>query len=238
MHAMILLLFLLFLGNLTKIIPLASLAGILVVVAYNMSEWRSFKNIFKNPKSDIAVLLTTFFLTVFVGLNIALPFGIILALLLFVKRVMETSNIEVFDHGEVEDEKSEISEEFETFEIPQEVQVFHIKGPFFFGIANKFEEVEKEIRKKSSVRILRFNRVPFIDSTGLKNLRSFIDRCHSKNIFVIFSEVQPKVFDSLKKDSIVAMLTWDNICPDIETALSRAKELIHFMEIEQKKDKP
>ncbi len=235
-HALVLLLFLLFLGNLTKIIPLASLAGILVVVAYNMSEWRSFKSILKNPKSDIAVLLTTFFLTVFVGLNIALPFGVILALLLFVKRVVETSGVEVFAR-EVEDEKSHVSEKFETIEIPGGIQVFQIKGPFFFGITNKFEEIEKEMHEKTKVRILRFNRVPFIDSTGLKNLRSFIDRCHRKDIFVIFSAVEPKVLDSLKKDGITELLTWENICPDIETAVLRGKELIHFMELEQKINK-
>ncbi len=233
-HAVVLLLFLLFLGGLTKLIPLASLAGILVVVSYNMSEWRSFINIFKNPKSDVAVLLTTFLLTVLVGLNIAIPFGIILALILFAKRVMETSNIEVF-HSEIEDEKSHLSEDADTIDVPEGIEVYQIKGPFFFGIANKFEEIEKEIKEKPKVRILRLSRVPFIDSTGLKNLRTLINRCHQQNIFVILSGVEPKVMTSLKKDSIINLLTWDNVCPDIETSISRAKELIHFMELDESK---
>ncbi len=235
-HALVLLMFLLFLGKLTNLIPLASLAGILVVVAYNMSEWRSFKNILKNPRSDIAVLLTTFFLTIFVGLNIALPFGIILALILFVKRVMETSDIKVLQHMS-EDEMVSESDSIDSIEKPTGIEVFHIKGPFFFGIANKFEEVEKELREKPKVRILRFKRVPFIDSTGLKNLRSLIDRCYRHNIFVILSGVEPKVLESLRKDGIVNILTWDNICPDTKTAVARAKELIHFSELDQSSKK-
>ncbi len=232
-HALVLLLFLLFLADLTNYIPLASLAGILVVVAYNMSEWRSFKSILKNPKSDIAVLLTTFFLTLFVGLNIALPFGMILALLLFVKRVMETSGIEVFQHEE-ENKVSDV-DSFEKIEKPTGIEIFQIKGPYFFGFANKFEAVEKELHAKPKVRILKFDRVPFIDSTGLKNLRSFIDRCYRNNIFVVLSGVEPQVLESLEKDGITNLLTWDNICPDIEAAIIRSEELIHFMELEQDK---
>ncbi len=232
-HALVLLLFLLFLADLTNYIPLASLAGILVVVAYNMSEWRSFKSILKNPKSDIAVLLTTFFLTLFVGLNIALPFGMILALLLFVKRVMETSGIEVFQHEE-ENKVSDV-DSFEKIEKPTGIEIFQIKGPYFFGFANKLEAVEKELHAKPKVRILKFDRVPFIDSTGLKNLRSFIDRCYRNNIFVVLSGVEPQVLESLEKDGITNLLTWDNICPDIEAAIIRSEELIHFMELEQDK---
>ena len=231
-HAIILLLFLLLLGNLAQLIPLASLAGILVVVSYNMSEWRSFASILKNPKSDVAVLLTTFFLTILFGLDIAIPFGIIIALILFTKRVMETSNVEVF-HKEVEDEKSHFTEDFEKVEIPHGVEVYQIIGPFFFGIANKFEEIEKEIKEKPKVRILRFSRVPFIDSTGLKNLRSLINKCHQQNIFVILSGVEPKVLASLKKDGIIDLLTWDNVCPTIEAAILRAKELIHYMDLDE-----
>ncbi len=224
-HAVILLLFMLFLGKLAMMIPLAALAGILVVVAYNMSEWRSFRSILKSSKSESTILLTTFLLTVFVGLNFALPFGIIMALILFVRRVMETTDIEVLRH-EVEDERSHISDDFETLEIPSGVEVFQIKGPFFFGIANKFEEAEREIHEIPKVRIIRMRRVPFIDSTGLKNLRSFYERSKRHNTRIILSGVSPKAREALVKEGLYFEIGTENICDNIECALIRAKEIL------------
>ena len=224
-HAAILLLFMLFLGKLAMMIPLAALAGILVVVAYNMSEWRSFRSILKSSRGEASVLLTTFLLTILVGLNIALPFGIILALILFVNRVMETSEIEVLKH-EVEDEKSHISEDFETLDIPKGVEVFQIRGPFFFGIANKFEDAEKEIGEAPKVRILRMRRVPFIDSTGMKNLRSFCDRSRKHNTQILLSGVTPKAMRALIKEGLYDDIGHENICENIESALERAREII------------
>jgi len=224
-HAVILLLFMLFLGKLAMMIPLAALAGILVVVAYNMSEWRSFRSILKNSKSESTILLTTFLLTIFVGLNFALPFGIIMALILFVRRVMETTDIEVLRH-EVEDERTHISDDLETLEIPREVEVFQIKGPFFFGIANKFEEAEQEIREIPKVRIIRMRRVPFIDTTGLKNLRSFYERSKRHNTRIILSGVSPKAREALMKEGLYFEIGTENICENIECALTRAKEML------------
>lgn len=224
-HAVILLLFMLFLGKLAMMIPLAALAGILVVVAYNMSEWRSFRSILKNSKSESTILLTTFLLTIFVGLNFALPFGIIMALILFVRRVMETTDIEVLRH-EVEDERTHISDDLETLEIPREVEVFQIKGPFFFGIANKFEEAEQEIREIPKVRIIRMRRVPFIDTTGLKNLRSFYERSKRHNTRIILSGVSPKAREALMKEGLYFEIGTENICDNIECALARAKEML------------
>ncbi len=224
-HAIVLLLFMLFLGNLAMKIPLAALSGVLVVVCYNMSEWRSFKNILKSSRGEASVLLVTFLLTVFVGLNFALPFGIILAMILFVNRVMETTDIEVLRH-EVEDERSHISEDFETLEIPEGVEVFQIKGPFFFGIANKFEEAEQEIREIPKVRIIRMRRVPFIDSTGLKNLRSFYERSKRHNTQIILSGVTPKAKSALKKEGLYDDIGEENICDNIECSLAHARKLV------------
>ncbi len=224
-HAIVILFFMLFLGKLAMYIPLTALAGVLIVVAYNMSEWRSFKSILKSSRGEIAVLLTTFLLTVFIGLNFALPFGIILAMILFIKRVMETTDIDVL-RSEVEDEKSHVSDDFETLQIPRRVEVFQIKGPFFFGIANKFEEAEKEIHEIPKVRIIRMRRVPFIDSTGLKNLRNFISRSQKHNTRVILSGVTPKALKAMEKDGLDQEIGRQNICENIEKSLDRSREIL------------
>jgi len=224
-HAIVMLLLMLFLANLAKLIPLSALAGVLVVVAYNMSEWRSFKNILKSARGEAAVLLTTFLLTIFIGLSFALPFGIILAMVLFINRVMETTDIAVLKH-EVEDEQSHVSDGFETLIIPKGVEVFQIRGPFFFGIANKFEEAEKEIHEAPLVRIIRMRRVPFIDSTGLRNLRSFVERSKKHNTTIILSGVIPKAMEQIKKEGLLAEIGDANICENIEKALDRSRELL------------
>ena len=224
-HAVILLFFMLFLGKLAMMIPLTALAGILVVVAYNMSEWRSFRSILRSSRGEASVLLTTFLLTILAGLNVALPFGIILALVLFVNRVMETSEIEVLKH-EVEDEKSHISEDIDTLDIPKGVEVFQIMGPFFFGIANKFEEAEKEIHETPKVRILRMRRVPFIDSTGMKNLRNFCNRSWKHGTKILLSGVTPKAMRALIKEGLYDEIGKENVCENIESALDRAREVM------------
>lgn len=224
-HALVMLVLMLFLGKLAKLIPLTALAGVLIVVAYNMSEWRSFRNIIKSSRGEAAVLITTFVLTIFIGLNFALPFGIILALILFVNRVMETTDIEVLKH-DVEDESSHVSDGFETLEIPKGVEVFQIKGPFFFGIANKFEEAEKEIHEIPKVRIIRMRRVPFIDSTGLKNLRSFINRSHKHNTRIILSGATRKALLAIRKEGLCDVIGTENICNNIEEALKRSREIL------------
>ncbi len=147
-HALVLLLIMLFFGKYAKLIPMSTLAGILIVVAYNMSEWRSFKGLFKNSKSDVAVLLTTFFLTVIIDLTVAIQFGLLLAVLLFLKRVIETSDVAVLNMV-VENDTDELADEGENLQIPEGVEVFEVNGPFFFGIANKFEEAEKAYRRKT-----------------------------------------------------------------------------------------
>lgn len=226
-HAIFVLLVLLFFGKWARLIPMPTLAGILFVVAYNMSEWRSFKGMFRNSRSDVVVLLTTFSLTILIDITVAIQFGLVLAAFLFVRRVSETSGIEILN-DEVENEQSHISEEGidVKLSIPEGVEVFQIKGPFFFGVANKFEEAEKQLGKKPLVRIIRMRNVPFIDSTGVKNLDNFLNKTMKGNIHVIISGLQPRTSDTLKKTGILKKVGSSNVCKDIEAALERAREVI------------
>jgi sulfate permease, SulP family len=223
-HALFVLLVLLFFGKWAAYIPMPTLAGILFLVAYNMSEWRSFKGMFRNTKSDVAVLLTTFFLTVLIDISIAIQFGLVLAAFLFVKRVSETSGIEILTAEE--NEKSEVLDLEETLDIPTGVEVFQIKGPFFFGVANKFEESEKQLGSRPQVRIIRLRQVPFIDSTGLRNLESFLNKTMNRNIRVIFSGLQPQTRAALQKSRLLDIVGNENVCENIEAALKRARQLM------------
>lgn len=224
-HAITLLLILLFFGKLARLIPMSTLAGILIMVSYNMSEWRSFKGLFRNSRSDIAVLLVTFFLTVVIDLTVAIQFGLLLAILLFLKRIIETTGVEVLKM-EVEDDADEFAEEGQQLNIPEGVEVFEINGPFFFGVANKFEEAEKNLTKMPLVRIIRLRRVPFIDATGLSNLRNFIRRAKNKNIHIILSGANVQVRNALQKNGFFELLGEENICPDIQCSLKKADELL------------
>ena len=227
-HAVVLLLIMLFFGKLAKLIPMSCLAGILVVVSYNMSEWRSFKGLFRNSKSEIAVLLTTFLLTVIIDLTVAIQFGLLLAVLLFLKRVIDTSGVEVLNMA-VEDENSSEAEGGLKLVLPEKVEVFEVNGPFFFGVANKFEEAEKQVTSKPKIRIIRLYRVPFIDSTGLSNLKSFIQKTQANGIKVILSGPVKSVLDALDKNGITDQVGKENVCADITVAILRAEELLHTL---------
>jgi SulP family sulfate permease len=223
-HALFLLLIYLFLMPLAANIPFACLAGILVVVSYNMSEWRSFKAIFKNPKSDVVVLLTTFFLTVIFDLTIAIEIGLLIAFVLFIKRVMETSSIKVIEDELQRTEDSESDSVYEK--VNKQVQIYEIDGPFFFGVANKFDEVGNRSKKnKPTVRIIRMRKVPFIDSTGLKNLRSLCDKSKSEKIQIILSGVTEEVYKVLDKSGFADYLGKEFIFDHISKALDKANEL-------------
>lgn len=171
-HAVVLLLILLFLMPLAQYIPMACLAGVLVIVSYNMSGWRTFKALLKNPKSDVTVLLITFFLTVIFDLTIAIEVGLVIACVLFMHRVMETTEISVIKDEINLNEESNSKEDEENLSIPKGVEVYEINGPYFFGIATKFEEIMSRLGDRPKVRIIRMRKVPFIDSTGIHNLTS------------------------------------------------------------------
>lgn len=225
-HAAVLLLILLFLGGLTKHIPMACLAGVLVIVAYNMSEWRTFKALMKNPKSDVAVLLATFSLTVIFDLTIAIEIGLLLAVVLFLRRISETSTVSLFKNDVAESDYIEGSIEAEMLHVPDGVEVYEIEGPFFFGVANKFEETMKQIGDKPKVRIIRMRKVPFIDSTGSHNLENLIRMSSKDKTQILLSGVNENVRSVLIKVGIEELLGAENICSNINEALARANQLV------------
>ena len=228
-HAVVLLLIYLFLMPYAVYIPLSCLAAILVQVAYNMSEWKTFKYLLRGDKSDVAVLLITFFLTVIVDLTVAIEVGVLLAIVLFVRRVMETSHVNILqDHtlAATEDPEAAAMENTDRLNIPDGVEVYEIDGPFFFGLASRFEELEQMKSKEAKVRIIRMRRVPFIDSTGVNNLRSLCERTRKRGVTVILSGVTEKVQASLEKFGVDKEIGVDNIFPHIVPALEKAAEIV------------
>lgn len=226
-HSVFLMMIVLFLGQLTKHIPMVCLAAILIVVSYNMSEWRSFRDLLKNSKADVAVLLTTFLLTLIFDLTIAIEIGLVLAVFLFLKRMNEVTNVSVIK-GELDlSHETEFEHDEEIFTLPKDVEVYEIDGPFFFGIANKFDESMRIIGDKAKVRIIRMRKVPFIDSTGLHNLESLCDKSLKDGIHIILSGVKSNVHVMIDKSNIPSMIGEENICNDIMIALDRAKEVLN-----------
>jgi SulP family sulfate permease len=227
-HAAVLLLIYLFLMPYAVYIPLGCLAAILVMVAYNMSEWKTFKYLLRGDKSDVAVLLLTFFLTVIVDLTVAIEVGVVLAIVLFVRRVMQTSTISVLDGNQLaatEDPEKAAMENTDKLDIPAGVEVYEIDGPFFFGLASRFEEFENRKSGETKVRIIRMRKVPFIDSTGVNNLRSLCERTRKRGVTVILSGVTEKVQATLEKFGVDKEIGAENIFPHIVPALAKAKEL-------------
>jgi SulP family sulfate permease len=223
-HAVVLSLILLFLGPLTRHIPMACLAGVLMVVSYNMSEWRTFRSLLKNPKSDVTVLLTTFLLTVVFDLTIAIEIGLLLAMLLFMRRMMETTKVSVTTESIDLSEDGEMPHHEEVLKVPKGVEVYEINGPFFFGIANKFDECMRRMGDKPVVRIVRMRKVPFMDSTGLHNLESLCRLSQKENIRIILSGVNPKVHELLIKNGMDRRIGAENICSHINEALAKAAQ--------------
>ncbi len=228
-HAIVLLLIFLFLMPYAVYIPLGCLAAILVMVAYNMSEWRTFKYLLKGNRTDVAVLLITFFLTVIIDLTVAIEVGLVLAIILFVKRISETSTIRVLEGdtvpGTENDEKAMLADT-EHLDIAPEVEVYEIDGPFFFGLASKLDEIDHGMRKQNlKVRIIRMRKVPFMDSTGLNNLRSLWKRSKKDDVQIILSGVNDNVLAYLTKVGFVQELGKEYIFPHIIPAVAKANEL-------------
>ena len=225
-HAIVLALIYLFLMPLVKFIPMACLAGILVVVSYNMSEWRSFKAILKNPKSDIIVLLVTFFLTVIFDLTIAIEVGVLIACLLCMKRMAETTNVSVLSDEIDPNADSDVQGNLDHLTIPEGVKVYEINGPYFFGIGNKFEEMMGDMGGRAKVRIIRMRKVPFIDSTGVHNLSNMCKMCSQMGVRVVLSGVNPKVMKVIEDAGMDDVVGKENICSHINLALQRAEQIL------------
>jgi SulP family sulfate permease len=216
-HAVTLLLIMLFFGKYAAMIPLSCLAGILIVVAYNMSEWRSFISIMSGSKYDVLVLIVTFLLTVFTDLTVAIEVGMILSALLFMQRMSKLGEI-----ISVENDK-DLIEDYGT--LPDGISVYEINGPFFFGAANKYKEVLKEVGIKSLVLILRMRNVPFIDATGMHNFKEVLKTLRSYKVKVILSGVQQGVYNELLKSDIHHYIPKENICFDYDCAKIKAEEI-------------
>jgi len=222
-HAVTLLLIMLFFGKWAKLIPMSVLAGILMVVAYNMSEWRSFRSVLKGSKYDILVLLTVFFLTVLVDLTVAIEVGIVLSALLFMQRMGKLSSIEPMEPD------TDVIENYSA--LPRGVDVYEISGPFFFAAAQEYRDTLRNISYKSNVLILRMRHVPFIDSTGVHNFIEMLTEMEKRGIRIILSGVQPEVRKELQQYGIDEMLGTEYICDSFAKALEQAGLHIAFTEM-------
>ena len=225
-HTLVLLLIFLFLMPLINYVPMSCLAAVLIVVAYNMSGWRTIIGIFKAPKSDISVLLVTFFLTVIFDLTIAIEIGLLLAVVLFLRRVMENTQIKVYGEQLDVAEGTEATTH-EVLDVENGVEVYEIDGPFFFGVATKFDEMMRQsMVERSMVRIIRMRKVPFIDSTGLHNLETLIKSSQNVGIHVVLSGVQDKVRETLYHANIDKLIGEDHICDHITKAVAMANDIV------------
>ena len=226
-HAIVLLLIFLFLMPLAQYIPMACLAGVLVVVSYGMSGWRSCLSIMRNPKSDIIVLVTTFLLTIVFDLTVAIEVGLLAACLLFMRRMAETTEVKVIcDAININEDADTENTQEESLSIPEGVEVYEINGPYFFGAGNKFEEVMNAFSDKPKVRIIRMRKVPFIDSTGIHNLTNLCIMSEKKGIKIVLSGVTERVHETLTKAHFQQIVSEKNICSHIDFALERAKQLV------------
>ena len=226
-HAGVLLLIFLFLMPLAQYIPMACLAGVLVVVSYGMSGWRSFLALMKNPKSDVTVLIITFLLTIIFDLTVAIEVGLIIACLLFMRRMSETTDVKVISDEIDPNLESELSSgNLEHLTIPQGVEVYEINGPYFFGAGNRFEEIMASFGDRPKVRIIRMRKVPFVDSTGIHNLTNLCIMSKKEGIHIVLSGVNDKVNSQLQKADFYKLIGEENICSHINIALERAKEII------------
>lgn len=232
-HALVVLLILLSLGSLSRFIPTACLAGMLVVASYNMSGWRSIRGLFKGQKSDFLVMLTTLSLTVLFDLSIAIEVGLLLAVFLFMKRVQETSTISIATESIDPSEGTDFDLK-EVLTIPKKVEVFEIDGPFFFGIANKFDEQMSVIGGKPKIRIIRMRHVPFIDATGLQNLQTLMRNSHKEQIKVLLSGVNEHVRSTLQKSGFMNEFGDEIIFSNITDALDEANRLLPSFESKHK----
>ena len=227
-HALVLLLIYIFLMPLINYVPMACLAAVLVVVSYNMSGWRTIVGLLKAPKSDISIMLVTFLLTVVFDLTIAIEIGLLLAVVLFLRRVMENTEIKVYSEQLDVAEGTDLdSTHHEVLDVLPGVSVYEIDGPFFFGVATKFDEMMRStLVDKPKVRIIRMRKVPFIDSTALHNLEILIKSSQSEGIHIVLSGVKPNVRETLMHAGIDRLIGAGHICPHISVAVEMANSIV------------
>ncbi|HTH31576.1 MAG TPA: sulfate permease [Lacibacter sp.] len=225
-HALVLLLIMLFAGKWAALIPMPTLAGILVVVAYNMSEWESFAAVLKGPRSDIAVMLTTFFLTVIIDLTVAIEIGMVLAAFLFMRKMIQFSDVRMFSN-EMEGKNFTDNEAIANYSIPDNIEVFEITGPLFFGAAYKFKDAIKFIERPPKVLVIRMRHVPIIDATGIKTIEEVYKKSKQRGTKLILSEVHSnRVLDELRKTRLLFAIGKANVTDTFAEALERSKTVI------------
>lgn len=234
--ALMLLLIMLFMGKFAMLIPMPCLAGILFMIAYNMSEWRTCKSFVQSNKYDAAVLLTTLFLTLMFGLTVAIQVGLLMAVLIFLKRITESSNVKMVENNILNTEEEEPLVEQDTLVIAKGIQVYEINGPFFFGIANKLTglEVDDPLRRPK-VKIIRMRMVPFVDSTGARNLSMLVTKSQKDGIKIILSGVTRPVYKELKAFGVVEKIGKENIYDHISKAVAAANAIIESQKVKDKK---
>ena len=223
-HALVLLLIMLFFGRLAALIPMATLAGILVVVAYGMSEWRIFVKLFRGPRSDVIVLLITFLLTVLIDLTVAIQVGVVLAAVLFMKRMADVTQVGYLNAGEGEDDDEHDTYSLRSRTLPPGVEVFEVSGPFFFGAADKFKDAIGRLEKKPRVLILRMRHVLSIDATALIALETLHDRTARDGTLLILSGVHAQPLVAMQRSGFVDRVGIENVTADIDAAIRRAAE--------------
>ncbi|MEP7163417.1 MAG: sulfate permease [Ferruginibacter sp.] len=226
-HALTLLLIMLFVGKWASLIPMATLAGILVVVAYHMSEWQNFISVLKGPRSDVAVMLTTFLLTVLIDLTVAIEIGMVLAVFLFMRKMIKFSDVSMLTK-DIDDKANEKDNEaISKFVIPTDVEVFEITGPLFFGAAYKFKDAMRFIEKPPKVLIIRMRQVPIIDATGIKTIKEVYKESKHKGTKLILSEVHStQVMAELKVARLLFAIGKANITDTFIEALNRSKNIL------------
>ena len=215
-HAITLLLILLFLGKWAALIPMATLAGILIIVAYNMSEWQHFRSILKGSSGDVIVLLSTFFLTVLADLTIAIETGMILALIFFVRNLVKQTDITSVSNGKHAAQNH----------LPADVEIFEIEGPLFFGAVYKFTDAIRQIEKPPRVLILRMKQVPLIDATGIKALKDVLRDCNKRKTRLILSDISSQqILDELSRSRLLFAIGKANVTKSFEAALKRSSQM-------------
>lgn len=228
-HAATLLAIMLLFGSYVKHIPMPVLASILVIVAYNMSEWRTFLGILKSPRSDVIVLLATFLLTVVFDLVLAIEVGMVLAVLLFIRRMSQVSQVRVLSQDSLSDDDHENTDDpmdIRHKSVPARTEVYEINGPFFFGTANLFASAARIAADPPLVRIIRMRRVPAIDATGIHMLEKFIHDSGRDGIHVLLSGVHKQPLFALEKAGLLAQVGEENIAENIDVALRRAGDVV------------
>lgn len=224
-HSLFLLLVVLAIGKYASMIPLPVLAAILVVVSYNMSEWRTFRSMLKAPKSDVIVLLTTFVLTIVIDLTVAIEVGMILAAFLFMRRMAMVTNVSAIT-SEFHDEDDPDGKGISAMDIPQGVQIFEINGPFFFGATEKFMETIRDLNEQPKVMILRMRNVPTIDATGMKTIEDIWKKISQRKALFLIAEIHSQPLVALEQSGFIKKLGEENIVATIESAIDTARSFL------------